>query len=482
MPKTGLMKYCVGLAIASIVACTCSATPPPNFIFFIADDVSPEDLGCYGGPVPTPNLDRLAATGMRFLNAYVTASSCSPSRCSIITSRYPHNTGAPELHMPLPHDQWKFPGRLRRAGYYSVLNGKNHMEYDGVTEKNAWLADAFDKIMKGKKPGGEEEWIEVLRQRPENKPFFFWFASHDAHRDWQFNENAPQFKPEEVVAPPYLFDGPETRKDLAGYYHEVARADFHLGQLMDEVEREGLADRTYIIFCSDNGKPFPRCKTRLLDTGMKTPLLIAGPGIEGKSVSSSLVSMIDIGPTILDLAKVPIPEQFQGVSLIPVLKDPSASVRDYIFGEHNWHIYPANERMVRYKNWVYIRNYRFKEQNLCGESSDQFPAGKELWDAEAKGVLRPEQRDVFLKPRPYEELYDVEKDPLQFNNMARSPELAPVLNELRKVMDAWREETGDTVPENPTLCIGGITPEKRGEMPGQSTDASHILKPGPIRK
>ncbi|TWT55494.1 sulfatase family protein [Allorhodopirellula solitaria] len=454
--------------------------PPPNFVFFITDDISAEDMETYGGPIPTPNLDRLAARGVTFDNAYVTASSCSPSRCSIITGRYPHNTGAPELHTPLPRDQWKFPGRLRRSGYHSVLSGKNHMSYNGVQEDESNLADAFDRILRGGRPSGSEDWVKTLRNRPKDQPFFFWFASHDAHRAWQLNEKAPRFETQDVVVPPYLVDGPKTRQDFRGYYHEVARTDFYLGLLLDELADEGITDNTFVIFTSDNGRPFPRCKTRLYDSGAKVPLVIAGPGVAMSKRSASLASLIDIAPTVLELAGVAIAEQFQGVSLLPILRDPDSTVRDYLFAEHNWHTYPANERMVRFENWTYIRNHNHEDQNLCAESADRFPAGAELWEAEANGLLASQQRDVFLKPRPFEELYDVQADPDQFNNLADSPEHSEILAELRDVMDRWCEQTGDSIPSKPTAVIGNITPGRRGEFPGASNDASHRLHPGPI--
>jgi arylsulfatase len=149
----------------------------PNFVFFLADDISQEDLGCYGHPtINTRHSDTLAANGMRFDNAYLTTSSCSPSRCSIITGRYPHNTGAPELGVKLPDNQIRFPELLRKAGYYTVLAGKNHMF--GNRDR------AFDKITDGGGPGGEDDWVQHVKDRPKDKPFFFWFASHDAHRSW----------------------------------------------------------------------------------------------------------------------------------------------------------------------------------------------------------------------------------------------------------------------------------------------------------
>ena len=171
----------------------------PNIIFFIADDVSQEDFGCYGHPsIKTPSVDALAAGGMRFDNAYLTTSSCSPSRCSIITGRYPHNTGAPELHVKLPDSQVRFPELLRKAGYYTVLSGKNHM----FSSKDR----AFDKITRGGGPGSEADWVEHVQNRPMDKPFFFRFASSDAHRSWQVSKDAPSYENDEIVVPPYLVD------------------------------------------------------------------------------------------------------------------------------------------------------------------------------------------------------------------------------------------------------------------------------------
>jgi N-sulfoglucosamine sulfohydrolase len=223
----------------------------PNFVFFITDDVSAEDLGCYGSEfAQTPNLDRMAAEGLRFTNAYLSISSCSPSRCSIVTGRYPHNTGAPELHTSLPKTQTTFVQALQSSGYHTVISGKNHMG------KAPDLG--FDVSSGGKGPGKEEDWVKLLAERPTDKPFFCWFGSSDAHRGWQADDTAPTYDPEKVPVPPYLFDGPKTRKDLADYWHEVSRTDFYLGELRKELKRQGIEKNTYIIYCADNGRPFPR--------------------------------------------------------------------------------------------------------------------------------------------------------------------------------------------------------------------------------
>ncbi len=451
----------------------------PNFILFITDDISWNDPGCYGNDaIRTPNIDRLAAEGLVFENAYLTASSCSPSRCSIITGRYPHNTGAPELHLPLPEGQVMFPQLLRESGYYTLLSGKNHMGQE--------VMKAFDTVSPGRGPGCEEDWIDLMMNRPKDKPFFFWFASVDAHRDWQFNDKAPFYEPEDVNVPPMLFDGPETRADLAGYYHEISRTDHYLGEILNELKRQGIENNTYIIYMSDNGRPFPRCKTRLYDSGIKTPFIVWCPGKVPESKTHSLISSVDIAPTILELAGVEKNPEIQGVSFTNILTSPGETVRDIVFAEHNWHVYQNHERMVRYKNWVYIRNAWPERQNLCVESTAHFPAGHELWEAHDKGMTQPHQEDVFLKPRPFEELYNILQDPHQFHNLANESRHREILDSLIVILDSWEDETGDTVPSNPTpdredLYRNQYPGFERGELPGAGRNAQNINRPGPVR-
>lgn len=454
--------------------------PKPNFIFFITDDIGWNDIGCYGDPnVQTPNIDSLASIGLKFENAYLTTSSCSPSRSSIITGRYPHNTGAPELHDPLPNGQPMFPQVLRETDYYTVLSGKNHI---GPQTKHA-----FDLISPGKGPGGEEDWTDIIKNRPKDRPFFFWFASHDAHRDWQINDEGTLYNPDDIVVPPMLYDGPKTREDLAAYYHEVSRADYYLGELVNELKRQGIFENTYIIFMSDNGRPFPRSKGRLYDSGIKTPFIIYGPNVAA-GTTEALISSVDIAPTVLYLAGSEIDDRIQGESFHAILKDNEWSAhRDFVFAEHNWHVFQAHERLVRYKDWVYIRNAFPERQNLVGESTRQFPAGAELWDAHEKGLTSPEQEDVFLIPREAEELYHVGNDPHQFKNLATDKKHQKTLRYLRRVVDQWIDETGDSVPENPTPdrddTHGKRLPGawKKGGKAGADKQAENIKRRGPVK-
>jgi N-sulfoglucosamine sulfohydrolase len=450
---------------------------PPNFVFFITDDISPEDLGPYGNKVvKTPNLDRMAAEGLVFDNAYLTASSCSVSRTSIITGRYPHNTGSPELHLSLPVDQRTFIQELRAAGYHTLISGKNHM---GKPEDLG-----FEKSGPGGKPAGSEDWIELLGERPKDRPFFAWLGSYDAHRSWQINDLAPVYDPAAVEVPPYLVDGPLTRQDLADYYHEVSRTDHYLGEIFKELERQGIAQDTYVVYLTDNGRPFPRCKTRLFDSGIKAPLLVWRPGVIQPARTASLVSAIDLSATFLELAGVEAPPTIQGVSFASVLKNPSAATRDFAFAEHNWHVFNAHERMVRHGDWLYIRNNRPNQQNMCVESDDTFPAGTELWAAHAAGKTTRAQQDVFLNPRPAEELYHVGQDAHQLFNLATDTTYQETLQELRTVLEQWTEQTGDTNPDNPTpdRVPGKKGEQPWGELPGESANATAINHPGPVRR
>ncbi len=461
----------------------------PNFVFFLADDVSVEDFGCYGHPtLKTPSIDALAQHGMRFDNAYLTTSSCSPSRCSIITGRYPHNTGAPELHVSLPEEQIRFPELLRQAGYYTVLSGKNHMFKN--TDR------AFDKITRGGGPGGEEDWVKHVQDRPKDKPFFFWFASNDAHRSWKQSEHAPIYKSDEIIVPPYLVDTEGTREDLASYYHEVSRFDHFIGLVTAELKKQKILDNTFIVVAADNGRPFPRCKSRLYDSGIKTPWVVHYPDmIQSVAVTQSLISVIDLSATCLELAEVERPDCIQGRSFVPILQDPEAETRKCVFSEHNWHVYKNHERMVRFGEFLYIKNNFPDQPNLCYEAHND-PAGEDLWNAHALGKTTVNQMQIFANPCPSEELYHTTSDFHQFTNLVDDPEFYSVLQQSRLLLEAWTEQTGDSIPTNPStnrhapprVEDGKVIPAdrkksqgRRGEMPGASKGAMNINHPGPIR-
>jgi len=469
----------------------------PNFVLCIADDVSVDDFGCYGHPtIETPTIDRLAADGLRFENAYLTISSCSPTRTSIITGRYPHNTGAPELHQsraPYLADLPQFPAQLREAGYYSAQAGKWHFNGDA--------SKSFDSRTGGR-PSGGEKWVAVLQERPRDKPFFMWFASIDAHRGWDMPLEQGPHDADDVQVPPYHIDGERTRKDLALYYNEIHRFDANIGRVVEELERQDVLDNTVLIVMADNGRPFPRDKTWLYDSGIKTPLVIHWPaGIRKAGVVKSLASVIDLAPTVLQVAGVKRPASFQGVSLLPLFEDPSHAVRDFVFAERNWHAQRYHERMARHGDFVYVRNNlpELVGMNLVHYAKDREGkyggkprAYSELVDRWRAGKASEAQEEVVRQPRPKEMLFDVAHDPHQLENLADDPRHATQLQLLRAALDQWTEETGDTVPafedmtpdrpnrEKWTARIGSGRPGG-GEVPGETTKAWTINNPGPVR-
>ncbi len=450
----------------------------PNFVIFIADDISWDDFGCYGNTdVKTPNIDKLATMGIRFTNVYLTASSCSPSRNSIITGRYPHNTGAAELHTQPPIEMISFPEVLRRHDYYSGQAGKFHM--------GKYAERGFDVMdLKGSDigDGGQKNWVKILRERPRNKPFFLWLASRDAHRNWGPNQFSGTHDPKNITPPFYLADGEATRKDFAQYYDEVKRFDYYVGEVINEVKEQGVLDNTIIIIMADNGRPFPQSKTRVNDRGMKTPFVVYWPDkikASGK-ICKSLVSVIDIAPTILKCAGIEVPEAFQGYSFEQLLTNPDEPFRNHVFAEHNWHDYEAHERMVRNKYFMYIRNSRPNHPQLGPADAIGSPSYKELKSLQAQGNLTAIQADYFMAPRPREELYDCRHDSLQLLNVVSVPEYQSALFEMRTILIKWMEVTGDNIPDNLTkdwylMEPGYIRTYQhgvRGEMPGASLNAA----------
>lgn len=491
-------RFCLlSLSLMSILtqpAFLFAQSTKPNFIIILADDVSFDDFGCYGHPhIRTPHIDALAAEGMRFDNAYLTVSQCSPTRCSLITGRYPHNTGAAELHTPLRSDSVLFPQFLKDAGYYTVHDGKNHYG------NNKALAKAFDVLSTNhdkSDDGKEEKWIPLLQARPKDKPFFFFLNPVDAHLPFTPDPLAKPHEPQDAVIPPYFVDDLDTRRDLAQYYDEIQRMDRFIGLLVDELKAQHVFENTFLLFMGDNGRPFSRCKTRLLESGIKTPFVISWPnGISSKpQVTRSLVSAIDIAPTILELAGITIPPSVQGRSFVPVLNQTTNTIRDFAFAEHNWHALAGYERAVRFGDYLYLENRLPQLDAHPNVEVIKYQCGHILsliagWKA---GNLSPAQADVFIMPRPSEELFFIPDDPHQIHNVIDLPAHQSALTQAHHALKQWQEQTADDfpgfehlTPDNTPRWYQTALPDdakwKRGQMPGAELKAWEIDHPGPIR-
>ncbi|MFT6619362.1 MAG: arylsulfatase A-like enzyme [Limisphaerales bacterium] len=442
----------------------------PNIILIIADDMAWDDCGAYGHPtLPTPNIDRIANEGMKFNQAFVTASSCSPSRASIITSRYPHATGAEQLHWPLPKNQITWVNWLRQSGYWTAAAGKWHLgdatkkHFNRVYEADtrgfqlptgvsAEVAARMQQMSAGRNASGCEDWLPALRSCPEGRPYFLWLAALDPHRDYQENI-IPRPTPEsDVVLPPYIPDTPAIRRDFARYYDEIRRLDSYVGLVLAELDERGEAHNTFILFISDNGRPFPRDKTTVYDSGVKTPWLVRWPGqIAPGSTTESLVSTIDIGPTLLEVAEFRSkPKTFQGSSFMPVLKDPTATVRDYVYAERHWHDFESYGRAVRDGRYKYIRNYYFDLPLTPPADALRSTTFREIQRLRDAKMIPKSKLVHFAKPRPFEELYDLESDPHEMTNLAGRLKHLSVMRRMRVAMDEWRKDTGDVLPKRRT--------------------------------
>lgn len=397
-----------------------AADPRPNIAVFIMDDVGQRDIGAFGNPaVQTPNIDRLAAEGIRFTQAFLTTSSCTASRASILTGLYPHSTGAPGLHDTLPATVDSLPLQLKRAGYYTASIGKWHL---GEPFKSH-----FDRVVDMREHTGSADWLPELAKRPHSQPFFFWFASLDAHTPYDWHKPLLIDPPDEVIVPPWSTDSDYERRMLALYYHEIARVDGNIGKVIDALRREGMLDNTLVVVLSDNGAIFGGAKTTLYDEGLLTPLILRyPPRIAAGLANSQLVSSIDLAPTLLALAGAPVPEGMDGVSLWPTIADPQHPVRDYIYAERNRQGPDRYfERAIRTREFLYKRNYN----------------GRRLCDPLADTIFGDKPRDS-----KHRELYHIPSDPLAQHDLSELPQYHELLTSLRQVLNITMHVTHDDPP------------------------------------
>ena len=454
------------LLFTTYAICSDSWSAPPNVVMIVADDMAWDDCGAFGHPtIRTPNIDQLARNGLRFENAFLTISSCSPSRCSILTGLYPHNTDAEELHWPLPSSKSIFVEALRNAGYWTGAAGKWHLgnamrdRFDVIREvdtsgfqlptNSQGKRGQFAETSHGDARSGCADWVRLLQQRPTDQPFFVWLAAVDPHRPYSENIVPQPHRPSDVRLPPYHPDTPDVRKDYTLYYDEIHRLDDYVGKVVAELKRQNVDQNTMLIFFSDNGRPFPRDKTTIYDSGIKTPLIISWPStVPAGESTKSLVSSVDFASTICDIAGLgsrfaPSP----GKSFRPVLHDPRKKTRDYVFAEKNWHDYEDHSRAVRDERFKYIRNYYYDLPNTPPADAVRSETFQFMQREYATGKLPAHQSQCFHSPRPKEELYDIAADPHEINNLANRPAHKATLQRFRDELRRWESTTKDTVPE-----------------------------------
>jgi N-sulfoglucosamine sulfohydrolase len=426
-----------------------------NVLLIIADDQG-RDLGAYGNPVlRTPNLDRLAAQGTLFTNAFATVSSCSPSRSVIYTGLYSHSNGMYGLAHDV-HNQHLLPAvrtlpqLLKAAGYRTALVGKKHILPDSALP--------FDHELAPEQPGNRDVAFMAGEARKfiagsEGKPFLLIVGYSDPHRAAENFGNTrtwPEvtraiYDPAKVIVPPHLPDLPEVRRDLAQYYESISRLDSGIGLLLDALRETHHDDDTLVIYLSDNGRAFPGAKTTLYDEGIHLPLIISSP-VQGKRGvrNNAMVSWVDITPTILDWAHASSGGQrLAGRSILPIIGQSDPQGWDRVFASHNFHeiqqYYPM--RAMRTREYKYILNLAAPlEFPIAGDVASS-PSWQVI-SARPSAGLGARTVPEFLH-RPAEELYDLRSDPSEVRNLAADPAHRAVQERMRAEMAKFRAETHD---------------------------------------
>jgi arylsulfatase A-like enzyme len=475
MKRAVLPRHCVGLLflltmggmkplsrlvwLAVLVFCvfTARAAGKPNIVFILSDDHSYPYLGCYGYEgLKTPHLDRFAAEGIKFHRAFTASPQCVPSRASIMTGRSPVACRITRFSSPLPKDEITFPEILKQqAGYFvGVLGRTYHLDGSGrgpdvsdkVIEEHGLktFKQRFDYVDATGQENIPKHMKEYFDQRPKDKPYFLWVNFSDPHHPWNTGKNPPD--PAKLKLPGFLPDLPGLRDDLSRYLGEIEHMDGDFKTVLDIIQDRSGLENTLILFMGDNGMAFPSGKGSLHDPGLNVPLLAWWPGvIKPGGESRNLISGEDIAPTCLQAAGLSVPERISGVSFLPVLRGEPFKGRAHIFGERGPHggaTFTANTaanavdysraaRSARYKLIYNVTpNLRYLPVDSTGD-----PGWKEMTAAHEKNLLASEfEKLYFTSPRPVYELYDLEKDPSELDNLAGRKELAGVERELKEAL------------------------------------------------
>ncbi|HEY8505902.1 MAG TPA: sulfatase [Gemmataceae bacterium] len=420
------------------------AAERPNIVWVIAEDMSPH-FSCYGEKtIRTPNVDALAARGVRFANAFTTAPVCSPSRSALVTGMYQttigahhHRSGRGKEKIHLPSHVRLVPELFREAGYY-VCNGSglSRKGGPGKTDYNfEWDPKVYDGAdWSGRKPG---------------QPFFtqVQLAGGKLRHGKPRLEKAvgelggDAVRPEDVTLPPYYPDDPVIREDWADYLDAVRYTDLELGRVVERLKKEGVLDNTVVFFITDHGISHARGKQFCYEEGIRIPFVVAGPGIPSGAVRDDLIAHIDMAATSLALAGIEVPGSMEGRDLFAKDYRP----RPFVVSARDRCDETVDRiRSARTERYKYIRNFYPERPYL---QPNRYKDNKEILIAirklHAAGKLNAHQSLVTAERRPPEELYDLQSDPFELNNLAGSPAHQAVLAELRGTLAGWVEASGD---------------------------------------
>lgn len=425
----------------------------PNILIIVADDLGYREVGgAENSPSYTPNIDRLAAQGVRFDRAFVPTAMCSPSRAALYTGLYPHRNGLFRNHSQAKGGTRSMPHYFAELGYRVALAGKVH-----VGPPASFPFELIDLSTRS---------IEKFVEADADRPFLVVAAQHYPHVPWVANRI---YDEKTLRLPAKFIDTPQTREAFGRYCASVTRGDEEVGRIIALMDAKGLADSTIVVFLSDHGPQFPFMKFSNYEAGLKVPLIVRWPGIvRAGGTSHALVSSIDLLPTLIELAGGVPAADIDGRSLVRVLTGAASTHRDRVFGAHSnaglvaVSDEPYGIRSVRTERFRYIRNLHSqnRQRTLITEArplrgsinyllefgswmSPGVPAYWQSWeqaavtDARARGIV-----GAYWN-RPAEELYDVKADPDEMTNLAVLPQYQNVLREMRDSLDAWMQAQGD---------------------------------------
>ena len=415
----------------------------PNILMMTCHDLG-RHLGCYGlETVHSENIDELAADGRRFSDYFAAAAVCSPSRGCMMTGRYPQTNGL----MGLTHSPWLWSlnegerhlaAILADAGYRTTLIGFQHvlagdaheLGYQDVPETGRFAPDKARTAAQ----------FLAAQEMDADAPFFVKVGFSEVHRRFMHEGVEPDVA-KGVHVPPYMQETADIRADLAELQGSVRYMDAAVGRILAALNKAGLAEDTIVIFTSDHGIPYIGAKWTLFDPGITIPLIIRWPGggLVGGKVHGQLMSNVDFLPTLLDLAGVEIPGNVQGVSAAPILRGESAApIRDAVFAEHLSHALRDNtSRCIRTGRYKLIRN--FEPGRTILKPIDAHPQGV------AEHVVRPRRNGT----RPFAQLFDLNDDPVEMNNLAEDEAHADTLRELSARLWQWMADVGDPILQGP---------------------------------
>jgi arylsulfatase A-like enzyme len=407
----------------------------PNIVVLVGDDLGWRDTEPYGNAaIRTPNIARLAREGLLVRYAFGTSPQCSPSRISMLSGRFSHATRTEDLHTPLPAGVALLPTLLREAGYFTGDMAKTHYGPNGERQFQWYSPETAAAL-------------PAFLDTAGTRPFFLWVGFHEPHRPYPTAPAHPAHDPSRVRLTPYLADTPGTREDLARYYDAIGRMDGKIGEMMAELGRRQLLERTLVIFLSDNGAPFPREKGTLYDGGTRTPLVLVWPTVirAGTVWDRGMVSAVDLVPTLLEVAGAKLPGDLQGRSFRGLIAGPGAFAGDeYVFSERNWHDCDEHQRAVRTRRFKLIRTDAYTELPLCTAADIGASPSFQALRARAKtGRLTAAQHRLFEAPRARLELYDLAKDPWELRNVADEPAYSADVHRLAAVLEEWIESSDD---------------------------------------